>query len=128
MKKAVLIIDDDISILESVKFQIKDSFGDEFVYEVAQSGEEGLDIAHELAEEGIEVMITISDWLMPGMNGDEFLIKLHTIMPRGLKIMLTGHATEEAIENAVKRANLYKVIRKPWSEEELIQAIKRGLE
>ena len=127
MNKAIIIIDDDITIIESVKFQVKETFGNDFEYETAQSGEEGLELIKELADEGYDVVVTISDWLMPGMNGDEFLIQLHKIMPDTLKIMLTGHATESAINRAFKQANLYKVIGKPWAESELIDAIKDGL-
>lgn len=127
MKKAILIIDDDRAILDSVKFQVQQTFGNEFLYEIAESGEEGIEVAQDLAAEGYEILVTISDWLMPGMNGDEFLIQLHKIMPDSLKIMLTGHAEREAIDRAYKEANLYKVIQKPWSEEELIDTIQKGL-
>ena len=124
----ILIIDDDIAILESVKFQVRDTFGEDYICEIAQSGEEGLEITKELADEGIEIIVTISDWLMPGMKGDEFLIQLHKRVPNALKIMLTGHANDSAIERAYKQANLYKVIRKPWSHTELLEVIKKGLD
>jgi DNA-binding NtrC family response regulator len=127
MKKAILIIDDDLAILESVKFQVQETFGNEFLYEMAESGEEGLEVVEELAREGYQILVTISDWKMDGMNGDEFLIELHKIIPNSLKIMLTGHASKEAIDRAYKKANLYKVIQKPWSEETLIKTIKDGL-
>ena len=37
--------------------------------------------------------------------------------------MLSGQADEDAIERAFTQANLYKCIKKPWSEDELVSAI-----
>ena len=36
-------------------------------------------------------------------------------------------ADQEAIDRAVKYANLYKCLYKPWDEEDLINTIKNGL-
>jgi DNA-binding NtrC family response regulator len=127
LKKYVLIIDDDLNVARSLKSQIYNVFGSTFSYEIATSGEEGLDLVNEILEE-IDILVTLSDWLMPGMKGDDFLIQLHKIVPDAVKIMVTGHATPDAIQRAYREANLYKVIHKPWTEEELIEAIRRNLE
>jgi len=65
--------------------------------------------------------------LMPGMKGDEFLIKVHQKFPGIVNVMLTGQADEEAIKRAKNLANLHACIFKPWSEEELVETIKTGL-
>ena len=77
--------------------------------------------------EGLDMLIAISDWLMPGMKGDDFLIELHQRFPHCVKIMVTGQADQQAIDRAYKEANLHKVIYKPWVKEELIDAIKSGV-
>ena len=77
--------------------------------------------------EGAEVLIIVSDWLMPGIKGDEFLIEVHKKFPGIVKVMLTGQAQEEAIQNARKNANLHACLSKPWKEDELIDTIKAGL-
>ena len=64
---------------------------------------------------------------MPGMKGDEFLIKVHKLYPGIVKVMLTGQADNQAIKRACDEANLFKHIPKPWDENELIQTIKSGL-
>ena len=107
--------------------QIYNVFGSTFVYEIASSGEEGLDIVKEIFDE-IDILVTLSDWHMPGMKGDDFLIQLHKIYPDAVKIMVTGQATHDAIQRAYREANLFAVIHKPWTEEELINAIRRNLE
>lgn len=126
-KKVILILDDEPAILDGIKFQVSKTFGSEYEYELAESGEEGLEILEELIEEGLEMLVAISDWLMPGMKGDDFLIELHKRFPNCVKIMVTGQADQQSIDRAYKEANLHKVIYKPWLKEELIDAIKSGV-
>lgn len=127
-KRAILCVDDEIMILESLKEQIEKRLGDEFIYETAENSEEGMEVIKELVDEGTEVLIIVSDWLMPGMKGDEFLVEVHKLYPDIVKVMLTGQAQKEAIENAKKNANLHACLFKPWSEDDLIGIIKSGLE
>ena len=78
-------------------------------------------------KENISLIIIVSDWLMPGTKGDEFLIQVHAKYPQIVKIMLTGQADLAAIERAKKLANLYRCLFKPWDENELVETIETGL-
>lgn len=127
MDKVILCVDDEKTILSSVKTQLKKRLGDGFIIETAESAHEALEILDELADEDTAVMLIVSDWLMPGMKGDEFLIEVHNKFPAIVNVMLTGQADPEAVERAKKWANLYKVISKPWAEEELVHTIRTGL-
>lgn len=127
IEKAILCIDDEKTILNSLQSQLQRNFGDDFIYEFAEDAEEGFEIIDELIESGTTVLIIVSDWLMPGMKGDEFLVKVHEQHPEITKVLLTGQADNDAIENAYKNASLHKHILKPWDEEELIGVIKTGL-
>ena len=71
-------------------------------------------------------LIIISDWLMPVIKGDEFLINVHRKYPNSLKIMLTGQADYKSIEKTEKEADLYKCIKKPWAQSELFSCIDSG--
>ncbi len=125
--KVILCIDDEPIILESLVEQLEKRLGNEYLYETAETADEGLEVIEELVDSGVDILIIVSDWLMPGMKGDEFLIKVHQKFPGIVKVMLTGQANEEAIERAKKFANLHACVFKPWSEDELIQTIKAGL-
>lgn len=126
-KKAIVCVDDESIILESLGEQIENMFGDEFIYEMAENAEEGMEVIDELSKEQVDVLIIVSDWLMPGKKGDEFLIEVHKKYPEIVKVMLTGQADESAIENAVKNAKLYAFINKPWTANELETVIRNGL-
>ncbi|MEZ2234022.1 response regulator [Microcoleus sp.] len=127
-KPVILCVDDEAVILESLKAQLRKALGSSYVYEVAQDAEEALDIIDELNEDEVSILLIVSDWLMPGMKGDEFMIRVHQKFPNIVKILLTGQADQEAIDRAYAAANLHQCLFKPWSEKELIETVKSGLE
>lgn len=124
---AILCVDDEVEILRCLKEQLKRSFGQRYVYEVAQSAEEALMVIDELHADEIKILIIVSDWLMPGIRGDDFLIQVHRRFPEIITVMLTGQADESAIERARQAANLYACLAKPWTEAELKQVICNAL-
>lgn len=126
-KRAILCIDDETIILDSLKEQIEKNFGDNLIYETAENADEANEVLKELKSKDIDVLVIVSDWLMPGMKGDEFLIETHKNHPDIVPIMLTGHATEENIKNAEDNANLFSCISKPWREDHLIGTVKSAL-
>lgn len=127
-KPFILCVDDEKVVLQSLKAQLRKAFGDIYSYEIAEDATDALNLIDELNDEEVSILLIISDWLMPGMKGDEFLIRVHEKFPKIVKIMLTGQADDEAIKRAQNSANLYRYLFKPWSEVELIEAIKSGLE
>jgi CheY-like chemotaxis protein len=124
---AIFCVDDEIVILETLQEQISRHFGEQFLYESAESGEEALEIIEELTDGGVKILVIVSDWLMPGMRGDEFLVQVHQQFGDITKILLTGQADGEAIERAKREANLYCCIYKPWRQEELLETITTAL-
>lgn len=126
-QKAIVCVDDEKIVLDSLKAQIKNRFGSRYLYEFAESADEALEVIEELNDDGVEIFMIVSDWLMPHMKGDELLIQIHEKFPRIVKVMLTGQADDEAIERARSGANLYRCLHKPWSEEMLIETIEAGM-
>jgi DNA-binding NtrC family response regulator len=126
-KNAFLCVDDEKIILDSIKTQLKEKYGNTFLYETAESASEAMEIIDELMADDEMRLIIITDWLMPVIKGDEFLISVHQKYPKILNIMLTGHVDMESVKKTKQDANLYKCIRKPWLKSELISAIDSGL-
>ena len=127
IKKAIVCVDDEHIILESLGEQIKNMFGDEYIYESAENAAEGMEVIEELTDENIDVLVIVSDWLMPGQKGDEFLIEVHKKFPKIVKVMLTGQADENAIHNAIHNAELHACLSKPWTAGDLEKVIRTGL-
>ena len=128
LKKTILCVDDEKIVLDSLKAQLKRQFKEGFNYEIALDAEEAMEVIEELNEEGSVVIVIVSDYLMPGIKGDELLVRIHNKYPNIIKIMLTGQADQAAIDNAFKNANLYNYINKPWKEEELFQILSLAIE
>lgn len=126
-KPVILCVDDEIIILEILRKQLHQAFKDKFIYEFAESAEEALDIIEEHYKNNLDIAVIISDWLMPGLRGDDFLIAVHQTFPHIIKIILTGQADKIAIERARQQANLHSCLPKPWKSDELIESIKLGL-
>lgn len=127
-KRAIICVDDEQVVLNSLKIQLKNEFEDAYLYEFAESADEALEIIEELQAKAIDIVAIISDWLMPGIKGDEFLVRVHHKLPHAAKILLTGQADIKAIERANHEANLLCCIYKPWDGKDLIKTIKMGIE
>ncbi|MEM6517970.1 MAG: response regulator [Cyanobacteria bacterium P01_D01_bin.71] len=123
----IVCVDDEINILKTLSKQLRRLFGNRYVYEIAQSAEEAWEVIEELVEENVEILVIVSDWLMPNVKGDEFLTEVHRCFPKIVTIMLTGQADAAAIERAKVQANLFACIHKPWTEEDLYRVIKQAL-
>ncbi|PSL20520.1 response regulator [Shimia abyssi] len=122
----VLCVDDEKIILTSLQEQLRNNLtGIEI--EIAESGEEGLEVLRDLIEENVLVPVVISDQLMPGMRGEEFLEKVHELCPETLNVLLTGQATADSVGAAVNRANLYRYIGKPWGEGDLKLTVREAI-
>ena len=72
--------------------------------------------------------LVISDFLMPEMNGLEFLTEVKKLYPEVSKILLTGYADKENAIRAINEVGLYRYIEKPWNNDDLIINIKNGIE
>lgn len=126
-ESTIICVDDDESVLVTLKEQLKHHFKDDFFIEVAESGEEALQILEELTAEQIDVPVLISDQIMPGIKGDELLRKVHAFLPKTLTILLTGQASAADVGNAVNQARLYRYIGKPWEEVDLVITVKEAV-
>ena len=121
-------MDDEKIVLDSLREQLRKYFKDSHHLESAESVQEALEVIDEMENSGISLIVIVSDWLMPGVKGDEFLIQLHGKYPDITKILLTGQADPDAIKRAEENIDLYSLIHKPWNELELIEAVKKGIE
>ena len=72
--------------------------------------------------------LIISDFIMPDMNGIEFLSKAKEIQPDTTQILLTGYADKENAIRAINEVGIFKYIEKPWNNSDIIINIKNGIE
>jgi len=116
----LLFVDDEPSIVKALSRVFHQEN-----YEIitAWSAKEGLD---KFATGPIHLVIT--DFMMPGMNGAQFLQEVKKRSPDTIRIMLTGHANTDAVMGAINEGAVYKFILKPWNDDDLRVTVALALE
>jgi signal transduction histidine kinase len=115
----VLVIDDEACMRDSCA-QVLQKQG--LSVEVAPDGETGLQLASSLKPD-----VTILDLKMPGIQGQEVLLRMRQFHPDGVVIVVTGFPTLETAVEAIK-AGAYDFIPKPFTPPELRTIVHRALE
>jgi response regulator RpfG family c-di-GMP phosphodiesterase len=118
--RTVLFVDDELSIRNAIERMYLER--DDVRCLFAASGQEGLDI---LGRE--DVWVVVSDYLMPGMRGIEFLAKVKGIRPDTIRIMMTAYADLSIAIDAINRSEAYRFVTKPWNNKELMDIVDEAL-
>ena len=126
-EKAIICVDDEEIILNSLGEQLKRGFSRQYIIELVSDGAEAIELFADLIAEGVEIPLIISDQNMTSMSGDKLLIQLHDLYPETLKILLTGETDAEVVRNLVNVSALYRYIAKPWDETDLILTVTEAL-
>jgi CheY-like chemotaxis protein len=125
MKKiAILCVDDEKIILDSLKIQLENNFKNKYLFEYAENGEEALELVDYFLAENVDILLVISDYQMPGMKGDEFAKRLKSMLSGINIIMLTGQIPPDVKENLIEKNIILNVIAKPWDEKALVDMIE----
>lgn len=119
MKKRMLVIDDEIIVLES----IRKIFSDEgFEVTTTDKPEEGLRLA---AERNFDVILV--DWKMPGFDGMDVVEELDRRAPDATVVMISGYPTVSRATEAMKRGAM-DFVPKPFTPQEIKEAVRKALE
>lgn len=116
MKKSVLVIDDSPFVYYQLKDMMKDS--DYEVIGSAKSGEEGIEMYHELNPD-----IIILDIIMPGIDGletAEILLKENS----DVKIIMLSSLFDANMINEVKALGLKFLLPKPMEKDVLFATLE----
>lgn len=121
IKGKIVVVDDERIVTSAFKTLLKvEGFSDAHFF---NSPKDALDYLKDNQPD-----LVISDFLMPEMNGLEFLSEVKKLYPEVSKILLTGYADKENAIKAINEIGLYRYIEKPWNNDDLIINIKNGIE
>ena len=119
--KKIVIVDDEKMVTSTLKTLLAlEGFTDTHFFNVPKE-------AVEFLKENKPDLI-ISDFVMPEMNGLEFLKEAKALYPDTCMILMTGYADKENAVRAINEVGLYKYIEKPWDNDDLIINIRNGIE
>lgn len=116
----LLFVDDEVNILKALTRLFRNE--PVRVY-TAQSGEEALEL---LEKEPVEIIV--SDQRMPGLSGVELLARVRERWPEMLRMMLTGYTDMGVAVGAINQGEVYRLVTKPWNDEELRVTIRQALD
>jgi response regulator RpfG family c-di-GMP phosphodiesterase len=116
----VLLVDDEELVMNALKRSLRK---EDFNLLTASSGMEALEI---LLKE--EVALIVSDHRMPEMYGTELLEKARQVSPKTLRILLTGYADFGVAEDSINKCRIFKLMTKPWNDQDLKEIIRQALE
>ena len=119
MDYTVLIVDDQELIRELLESAL---LRENYTVLSASSAEEALEI---LANQTVDVVI--SDEVMPGMSGSDFLSIVRKKHPDILRIILTGQAQIDSAIKAINEGEVYRFFTKPCNVVDLVVSVRQGL-
>ena len=127
-KIVILCVDDEPTVLNSLKIDLRRALGQTCFIETAQGGEETLELLGELQADGYQLAVVIADYIMPGLKGDELLKRIHETHPNAINIMLSGQADLDAVARSIEHARLYRFMSKPWRVDDLTLTAEKALQ
>src|SRR5689334_4448213 len=113
-KPAILIVDDDLQVLNSVERDLRAHFRNEYRIVKAASGQEGLTAVQQLKRRATPLALFLVDQRMPAMTGTEFLTQAKDHYPDARKVLLTAYADTNAAISSINEIGLDYYLMKPW--------------
>lgn len=117
----IVLVDDEEMVLTSIDSLI--SLETDYTCKTFLSAKDALAFLQDS-----DVNLVVSDYLMPEMNGIEFLAKVRELKPEVPRILLTGYADKENAIKAINEVGLFQYIEKPWDNNDLLLIFRNGLE
>lgn len=113
-KDAVLLVDDEQSLLDVFVAALESSFD----VTTATTAREADFILQKKT-----FKVVVSDHLMPGGNGMNFLVRAREEFPHMQRILVTGYMKPEMLLRSVNEAALFRYLLKPVSIAELLKVV-----
>ena len=124
---AILIVDDEFVILESLRIQIMRMISPEVILEAASSATEALEIIRDFQGRGYSLVLTISDYNLDDGKGTDVLGFVHQCFPEAHKAILSGQSDIQALEEFKARFGLDAIFSKPWDFHEVNKLVEVSL-
>lgn len=125
--KYMLLVDDDPITLKVLQHHVSTFLHSNIEVLSFRHGEQAIEQAKEIVENGGHILVAIVDYYMSPMMGSEVLIQLDKIVPSCKKIMLTGQADLRAVTGVIENIPLFRYITKPWQHHDLEMTLKEAV-
>jgi thioredoxin reductase (NADPH) len=129
-KPAILTVDDDPSVLNSVERDLRSHYGQDYRIIPVNSGKAALEYLKKLELRNETVALFLVDQRMPEISGTEFLGEAIKTFPQAKRVLLTAYADTQAAIDSINTVGLDYYLMKPWHppEEKLYPVLDELLE
>lgn len=117
-KIKILYVDDEVNNL----FGFKASFRLDYKVLTANNTTEAV----EHLSKNPDIRIIFCDQRMPDKTGVQFFEEIRSVYPHPIRILLTAYTDIEAVIQAINRSNIFRYVKKPWMDADIISAIEEG--
>ena len=117
---AILLVDDDPGILETLGEQLKWAGYDVTACDSPAAALKEL--------EHKRFATVISDQKMPGMTGLEFLARARVLQPSASRILITGVLALDTAVGAINQGEIFRFLAKPWARAELLATLENAVQ
>jgi thioredoxin reductase (NADPH) len=113
-KPVLLTVDDDPAVLSAIERDLRQKYRQDFRTMKAQSGDEGLEVAQQLAARNTPIALFLVDQRMPGMSGTDMLREAMKLHPDARRVLLTAYADTDVAISGINDIALDYYLMKPW--------------
>jgi putative nucleotidyltransferase with HDIG domain len=120
LEHSVLFVDDEPNILKALQRLLRH---ESINVLTASRPREALELL-----ERSPVQVVVTDQRMPEMSGVDLLSAVRERHPDVVRMMLTGFTEIDVAVEAINRGEIYRLITKPWNDDELRATIRQAFE
>ncbi|HYD22740.1 MAG TPA: response regulator, partial [Flavipsychrobacter sp.] len=84
------------------------------------------DEALKALEENPDIRVILSDQRMPDKTGVQFFEEIRGRFPNPVRMLITGYTDVESVIDSINRGNIFRYIKKPWTDFDIKSAIDEG--
>ena len=117
---SVLFVDDD----EMSRNHFARAIREDYCVHVAHSADAAIAV---LSEYGPEIAVLVTDFRMPGRDGDDLLRQVAQEYPQIVRILVTAYADKDMLLQTVNTGDIFRILEKPLRTESVREVLKLAI-
>ena len=96
----------------------------DYCVHVAQSADEAIAV---LGQHGAEIAVLVTDYRMPGRDGDDLLRQVAQEYPQIVRILVTAYADKDMLLQTVNTGDVFRILEKPLRTEKVREVLQLAI-
>jgi len=117
---SVLFVDDE----EMSRNHFSRAIRADYCVHVAQSADEAIEL---LGTHGAEIAVLVTDYRMPGRDGDDLLRQVAQEYPQIIRILVTAYADKDMLLQTVNTGDVFRILEKPLRTEKVREVLQLAI-